>query len=235
MKISLVIPAYNEEQRLGPFLETVARYHARHPQELREVLVVDDGSIDATVRVAERFAAKIPSLKVLRHGTNRGKGAAVQTGVLAARGEYIVFMDADGATPIGELPKMAQALTRSPIAVGNRWMPGARTDRHSLLRRVAGTVYRRYMGFFGLREIDTMCGFKGYHRSVARTLFSRLQEPRWLFDTEIAFRAVQQGYAVTNFPIRWESKEGSKLSAAALLKTAWHIWPLIRRLKKSAP
>lgn len=218
MRLSLVIPAYNEEKRLPAFLKSLAGY------QLDEVIIVDDGSTDRTAQVAQGFS-------VLHHEKNRGKGAAVKTGVMAAQGDYIVFMDADGAAPITELPKMLAALEKADIAIGNRWMAGAKTQRHSGLRKISGWVYRKYMSLFGLGAIDTMCGFKGYRASVARDLFKDLHEERWLFDAEIAYKAVQRGYRIKNFPITWESKDGSKLDTKTLLKTALQIWPLIQRIK----
>ncbi len=234
MRLSLIIPAYNEEQRLNSFLQSVVNYAVRNPEELYEVIVIDDGSTDNTARLVQRYAERLPRLRLLRHQHNRGKGAAVQTGVMAAEGEYIVFMDADGATAITELPKMIRVLGEAHIGIGNRWMKGAVTYRNSLLRRFAGWIYRRYMGLFGLGRIDTMCGFKGYRRDVARKLFSNLIEERWLFDTEVAYKAVQAGYTSKNFPITWESKDGSKLNLLTLLKSALHIGPLIRKIKRSA-
>ncbi|MEX1997097.1 MAG: dolichyl-phosphate beta-glucosyltransferase [Candidatus Andersenbacteria bacterium] len=232
MKTSLIIPAYNEEHRLEPFLESIRIYLQHHRSDIYEIIIIDDGSTDATANIAKKYQRSLPMLRLLQHPTNQGKGAAVQTGVLTARGDYLIFIDADGATDISELPKMLAALATAPIAIGNRWLPGAQTIRHTWLRRLAGWVYRTYMRLYGLGRIDTMCGFKGYHRPVARELFTALQEKRWLFDTEIAYRAVHQGYLIKNFPIRWESKDGSKLASSALLKTAFRIWPLIRRLKK---
>lgn len=231
-KLSLIIPAYNEEKRLGPFLTSIVRYVARHRSEFREILVVDDGSTDATRQITQKFQKRLPLLRLLRHQTNRGKGAAVQTGVLAARGDFVVFMDADGATPITELPKMIQALSEAQVAVGNRWMSGARTERHSALRRLSGWVYRTYMRLFGLGNIDTMCGFKGYHRAIARDLFTTLLDKRWLFDAEVAYRARRRGYTIVNFPIFWESKDGSKLDTGTLIKTAFQIWPLLWKIKR---
>lgn len=231
MKVSLVIPAFNEEQRLVPFLESILKFKQRHPSDIYEVLVIDDGSTDATIDKVQNFKLRFPALKLLRHQTNRGKGAAVQTGVLAAKGDYVVFTDADGATPIAELTKMIESLRLTPVAVGNRWMKGAKTERHSFLRTLSGWVYRTYMKLFGLGAIDTMCGFKGYRADVAKSIFKDLQEPRWLFDMEVAYKVVQKNIPVTNFPIRWESKQGSKLSTFTLLKTSFEIWPLIRRIK----
>ena len=229
MSISLIIPAYNEEKRLGVFLQSIVDY-SNQQQGIREIIVVDDGSTDATVSVAEKFSRRLP-LRVLRHVINKGKGTAVRTGVMAARGDCVIFMDADGATPITELPKMTDALKEAQVAIGNRWMAGSQTYRHSLLRRLAGFIYRRYMRLFGLGQIDTMCGFKGYHSAIARKLFSNLQEERWLFDAEVAYKAVRAGYTIENFPIKWESKDGSKLDTKTLLKTAFKIWPLINKIK----
>ncbi|MCH8748189.1 glycosyltransferase family 2 protein [Patescibacteria group bacterium] len=233
MKLSLVIPAFNEEQRLGSFLASISSYAARHRNQLREILVVDDGSTDRTVAVAKSYQSRLPGLKILHHQKNQGKGAAVKTGVMAARGDTIVFIDADGATPITELPKMITALTQADIAVGNRYMPGAKTDRGSSLRSLSGWVYRTYMKLFGLGAIDTMCGFKGYQRQVARDLFNPLLESRWLFDTEIAYKSVRRGYRTKNFPIRWTSMAGSKLDTKTLIKSALLIWPLVQKIKKN--
>jgi glycosyltransferase involved in cell wall biosynthesis len=233
VSVSLIIPAYNEEKRLVPFLETVLSYTREHPRDITEILVVDDGSTDRTSSLAHGFEEKIPGLKVITQPRNQGKGAAIQTGVMAARGDLIIFMDADGATPISELPKMIAALQTADIAVGNRWLPGADTERHSPLRQLSGWVYRTYMRAFGIGHIDTMCGFKGYHHEVGQDLFSGLEEKRWLFDTEIAYKAVRRGYTTANIPIHWTSQDGSKLSTFTLVKSALQIWPLISRLRRA--
>jgi dolichyl-phosphate beta-glucosyltransferase len=232
MKISLVIPAFNEEQRIQPFLHSIVNYLRQHPAALQEIIVVDDGSSDNTFARVKKFESSLPQLKVVRLTTNVGKGAAIQQGVNRATGNYIIFMDADGATAITELPKMVAALAQAPVAIGNRWLPGAQSARHSLIRQFAGWTYRTYMRLFGLGAIDTMCGFKGYHANVAHTLFNNLLEKRWLFDTEVAYKAVQAGLPIENFPIAWESKDGSKLSLRDQLIIAFQIWPLINRIKQ---
>lgn len=232
-KLSLIIPAYNEEKRVAPFLASLALYVKNHPDDIAEIIVIDDGSNDNTAIIANEAGASLAGFRLISHEKNQGKGAAVQTGVMAATGEMIVFMDADGATDIGQLPNMISALNQSDIAIGNRWMCGAQTQRHSLLRAVSGLLYRNYMALFGLGNIDTMCGFKGYQANVAKSLYDNLQEKRWLFDTEIAYRAVKSNYSINNFPIRWESKDGSKLDIATLITSALKIFPLIRRLKNT--
>ncbi len=229
-QLTLIIPAYNEEQRLRPFLESIVEFNQTN-QLISEIIIVDDGSSDQTAAIAQAFRSRLP-LRVLRHHHNRGKGAAVRTGIKAARGNLVVFIDADGATPITELPKMYTALQRSDIAIGNRWIKGAVTERHSALRKLSGYIYRSYMKLFGLGAIDTMCGFKGYKKHVARALFADLIEDRWLFDTEIAYKAIRRGYKIINFPIHWESKDGSKLDTKTLIISALQIWPLIRKINK---
>jgi glycosyltransferase involved in cell wall biosynthesis len=234
MSLSLIIPAYNESKRLPNFLDSIVLYCNNNPGTIDEVIVVDDGSSDDTATLAQSYADALPQHRLLQHPKNRGKGAAVQAGVMAASGDLIVFMDADGATSIEELPKMIAALKDGQVTVGNRWMKGAQVARHSPLRALAGWVYRLYMSLYGLGDIDTMCGFKGYRKDVARDLFSHLLEERWLFDTEVAYKAVRRGYSVRNFPIRWESKDGSKLGTWTLIKSGLMIWPLIRRIKKQS-
>lgn len=236
MKVSLVIPAYNEEKRLPAFLDTVLGYARAHPNHLHETIIVDDGSFDKTkdtvIRRLDQRIQTILKLNLIQFSKNQGKGAAVQAGVMAATGDVIVFTDADGATPITELPKMIEALGNADIAIGNRWLSGAHVKKSTPLRHFAGWIYKTYMSLFGLGKIDTMCGFKGYQRAVARDLFSDLKEKRWLFDTEIAYKAIQHGYKIKNFPIEWESKDGSKLDTMTLIKSGLQILPLILKMNR---
>lgn len=222
VRLSLIIPAYNEEERLGTFLDDLVRYQSHMTGYLHEILVVDDGSTDGTAALAERYAERLP-LTIIRLRENRGKGAAVRKGVLAATGDAVVFMDADGATPPDELPKMRQALDRFPIVVGNRWVPESQVTDRAPFRAFSGWVYRTYVGLFGLRGIDTMCGFKGFRREVARSLFAHLLHERWLFDTEVMLRARRRGVPIAHIPISWTSKHGSKLRPAALARSFFEI------------
>lgn len=232
MNVSLIIPAYNEEKRLRPFLESIKTQLQKTPTLLYEIVVVDDGSRDHTKAVAESYQNDISILKVMSHPQNQGKGAAVRTGVLSATGDYIIFMDADGATDASEIPRLLEHLKTADIVIGNRFLPGAKTDRHSALRTLSGYTNRVYMRLFGLGDIDVMCGFKGYTKAAARDLFGNLMENRWLFDTEIAYKAVRKKYRIINLPITWESKDGSKLPTRTLIKSAFQILPLILRVNK---
>lgn len=224
MHVSLVIPAFNEEERLPPFLRQLATWNGGRGI-LAEVLVVDDGSADRTAEVAAAFRDRLP-LRVIRFHENRGKGAAVRAGVLAVRGDPVVFMDADGATAPDELPKLLRALEKSPIAVGNRWIRGSEVIGREPFRALSGWIYRAYVGLFGLRGIDTMCGCKGFRREVAQDLFARLLDERWLFDTEVMLRARRKRYAIANVPIAWTSKHGSKLRLSTLLRCSVQL-PLL--------
>lgn len=232
MKVSLIIPAYNEEKRLPEFLDSVIAYKRQHPDRIYEVVIVDDGSTDSTRMYVQRQVSQNTNLTLVTLPENKGKGVAIREGINVATGDVVVFIDADGATPIAEMPKMITALGSADIAVGNRWMSGAHVHKSTALRHFAGWAYKIYMGMFGLGSVDTMCGFKGYKLSVAQDLFSNLIEERWLFDTEVAYKAAQQGYTVQNFPIDWESKSGSKLNTFTLVKSGLRILPLIRKIRK---
>lgn len=237
VRLSLIIPAYNEEGRLGAFLDDLVRYRTHHGGFLHEILVVDDGSTDCTATLAEQYSGRLP-LTVIRLPTNRGKGAAVRAGVLRATGDAVVFMDADGATRTEELGTMQQTLDRCPVVVGNRWMPGSHVTHRTLFRTFSGWVYRTYVGLFGLRGIDTMCGFKGFRREVARTLFKHLLHERWLFDTEVMLRARQRGVPIAHIPISWTSKHGSKLRSLVLARSFFEIPFLalrVARERRTAP
>ncbi len=237
VRVSLVIPAFAEERRLPSFLSELATWNTEH-RTLTEVMVVDDGSADGTAAVAESFRDRLP-LRVIRFPENRGKGAAVQAGVRAATGDAVIFMDADGATGPEELPAMLTALERAPVAVGNRWLPGAAVREREPFRALSGWVYRTYVGLFGLGGIDTMCGFKGFRREAAQALFARLLHERWLFDTEIMLRARRRGYRIENFPISWTSKHGSKLKPSVLVKALVEIprlaWRVAREPQSVTP
>lgn len=232
--LSLVIPAYNEARRLPPYLASVRPYlDARYPGGY-EVLVVDDGSEDDLRDVLAPRQADWPELIVLRHPANRGKGAAVRTGMLAARGEWLLFADADGATPIDQEAKLCEAIQRgADAAVGSRLIADAEvTRRRTWGRGLAGRLFASLARWWlGISVRDTQCGFKMFRREAGRKLFSLGEESGYLFDLELLVLADRLGYRVAEVPVNWADVPGGHLSLVRnlcpILRRLWHL----RRLR----
>ena len=214
--ISIVIPAYNEEKRLPGTLERVNCYLDGGGWEFAEVLVVDDGSRDATLEIAERFAARAARVRVLRNPGNRGKGYSVRHGMLEAKGQWALFSDADLSAPIEELEKLWAAAEKAnaPVAIGSRALDRSLIGVHQNgLRETAGKLFN-----FGVRTItglhvwDTQCGFKLFEARAAHEIFSRQQLERFGFDVEVLFIARRLGYAAVEVPVRWNDVPGTKVS-----------------------
>lgn len=223
--VSVVIPAYNEEARIGSTLRRLREYLTAQAYEW-EVVVVDDGSRDATGSIVRR---ELPEALVIRHDPNRGKGATVRSGMLAARGKYVVFIDADMATPIGELPRLLEQLERgADLAVGVRHWPDGRDyrDLEPPLRRLFGRAFNLAVRGLGLASVrDTQCPFKVFPQAVAQRLFTRAQIDSIVFDVEILFLARRQGLRVATVPVVWENVAGSRMHV-----TARHAWVVVRDL-----
>ena len=234
LAVSVILPAYNEARRLPPYLTTVRAYlDQRYPDQC-EVLVVDDGSNDGLQAVVESFAADWPALRCLRHAQNRGKGAAVRTGVLAARGARVLFADADGAAPIAEESRLTAALDAgADLAIGSRLAPATEVQR--LRGRVRGLAGRCFAALarraLRLSFHDTQCGFKMFRREAAHRLFTLLSETGYLFDLELLALANRLGYRVAEVPIHWQEVPGGHLSLARELpRVLIRLWRLRRRL-----
>ena len=210
--VSLVIPAYNEEARLGPTLAHCARYLSASPWSW-EIVVVDDGSTDGTLALCRRMAAEIPALRIVETSPNRGKGHAVRAGVLAARGAAIVMYDADGSTPVAEIGKLVAPIARgeTPIAIGSRYVGGRRTDQPRWRRvwsRLANFVMQRTL-VPGI--VDAHCGCKAFAADAARDLFGRSTVDGWSFDLEILALAARLGYRVTEIGVEWRDDRRSRV------------------------
>jgi len=233
--LSLVLPAYNEAARLPPYLASIRRHLERRYPGGYEVIVVDDGSTDGLGRVLEQTAAGWPQLRWIRHAQNQGKGAAVRTGMLAARGQLVLFADADGATPIAEESRLAAAIRAgADLAVGSRLVAaaGARRSRN-WLRGLAGRMFallaRRLLR---LPVRDTQCGFKMFRGDVARHLFSLLRERGFLFDLEVLGLARRLGYRTVEVPIDWREVPGGHFSPARQFpKLMADLRRILRRLR----
>lgn len=208
---SVVIPAYNEALRLPPFLDTVVAYFEGR-DEPYEVVVVDDGSRDGTSQVVE--GRRHASVRVIRREVNGGKGTAVRTGMLSARGAYRLFADADGATPIEELKRLEAPLVGgADVVFGSRALrdPGVSVAarRHRVL---AGRVFNWLVVRLGLEGVcDSQCGFKAFTGPVAEQLFQALSTRGFAFDVELLLLARAVGYRIVEVPVNWADRSGSKV------------------------
>jgi dolichyl-phosphate beta-glucosyltransferase len=203
--VSIVIPAYNEAERIGPTLEAVARWANAYPGAV-EVIVVDDGSPDGTLAAADAFRGYIENLVLLRYTPNRGKGYAVKTGMLAARGRYRAFMDADNSIPVEHLEKALPLLEAGvPVVIGSRKVPGAKADhKPPLFRRVWSRISNgAVQGMLVPGIHDTQCGFKAFTAEAAERIFPRVTLPGWAFDLEALAVARHLGLAVREIPVSW--------------------------------
>jgi dolichyl-phosphate beta-glucosyltransferase len=211
--ISVVFPAYNEQERIGASLDK-ARAWLEERQPEHEVLVVDDGSSDDTAAVVRGHAADWPRLRLIQLGRNMGKGAATRRGVMEADGRWILTSDADLSTPIHETARLLAAGQRAPVVIGSRSIDGANiTQRQPLYRVAMGRAFNR-----ATRMVtpgghnDTQCGFKLYRRDVGRALFSQLTIDGFAFDVEVLYLAHALGYDVAEVPVTWHNDERSSVN-----------------------
>jgi dolichyl-phosphate beta-glucosyltransferase len=211
---SIVIPAYNESARLGATLERVLAYvHAQGWNA--EVIVVNDGSRDTTAEIVKSFAAKNPILRLVENPGNRGKGYSVRNGMLNARGEILLFSDADLSSPIEEAPKLLAALEQgADIAIGSRWLRSeTQTQRQPLHRQLFGRIFNLLLHLtLGLKFKDTQCGFKAFKQPAARAIFPLQKIERWGFDPEILFLARKFGFKVKEIPVVWGHSGGTRIN-----------------------
>ena len=219
--LSLIIPAYNEEQRLPATLERMAEYLARRDFSY-ELLVVDDGSRDGTRDLVRAFAASHDWVRLVQyddddgHPLNRGKGFAVRSGVFHAAGRDVLFSDADLSTPIEEMEKLLPLITRGDcdIAIASRGLPESNLAIHQpWYRELMGRTFNKLVQSVAVPGIlDTQCGFKAFRGDVAKRLFGLAQIDGFGFDTEILFLARKFGYRVSEIPVTWVHKDDSRVN-----------------------
>jgi dolichyl-phosphate beta-glucosyltransferase len=213
--ISVVIPAYNEHDRLPATLERIREYMDAAGEEY-EVIVVDDGSVDSTVAIVEASAQSWAQLSVIALPRNQGKGAVVRAGMLRARGEHRLFSDADLSTPIEELPRLRERLVGAcQVAIGSRALPGSTIGVHQPGRReMMGRTYNRLVQLLVLPGLhDTQCGFKVFTAEAATVCFEPLRIRGFGFDAEALVRARRQGWEIAEVPVCWSHREDSRVSA----------------------
>lgn len=231
---SIVIPAYNESARITATLESIGAY-ARDQRWDLEVLVVNDGSRDNTVAVVESIARTHPFIRVIENPGNRGKGYSVRNGMLQARGDILLFSDADLSSPIEEAHKLFDAIAAgADLAIGSRWLrPELQTERQPLLRQIYGRLFNLLLRVvLGLKFRDTQCGFKAFRRDAAHAIFPLQRIERWGFDPEILYLARRLRYRSVEVPVRWAHSAGTRLHPIRdgirmgweVLRVRWYAW-----------
>ena len=211
--LSIVVPSYNEEARLPGTLERIALYiRAQRPNT--EVIVVDDGSNDGTARVAETFKENIANLRVLSNEVNRGKGYSVRRGSLEARGEVVLFTDADLSAPIEEAERLLGGLQNCDVAIGSRAMNRKLIEaRQSVFREFAGILFNKVVRIIlRLPFVDTQCGFKAFRRERCTIIFEQQTIERFGFDPELLYLARHHGLSTVEVPVRWAHSPATKVS-----------------------
>ena len=212
-ELSIVVPAFNEELRLSASLGKIAAY-VREKRPNTEVIVVDDGSADRTVAVAESWRDRIEQLRVVSNGVNRGKGFSVRRGSLEARGTIVLFTDADLSSPIDEGEKLLAALQSHDVAIGSRAVDRSLIEVHeSLFREFAGIIFNRIVRLIlRLPFVDTQCGFKAFRREKCRIIFEQQTIERFGFDPELLYLARHHGLSIAEVSVRWAHSPATKVS-----------------------
>jgi len=211
--LSVVIPAYNEAQRILPTLKSFHHYLSTQPLSF-EIVVVSDGSTDATVACVQAFSIQNPEVRVIDYKYNKGKGYALRMGLLDAKGKWCVFSDADGSTPIEEVEKLLLPLHAgtADVVIGSRYIKGATiTHKQPYYRRVWSRLSNKIMQRFLLPGIvDPHCGFKAFTQEAAQALFSNAEVNGWSFDLEILALARKFNLRITEVPVTWSNDDKSK-------------------------
>lgn len=213
-QLSIIIPAYNESADIEAAMLGATAY-LTHAGLAGEVIVVDDGSADNTAELVAQFAQSHPIVRLLRNERNRGKGYSVRRGALEARGDVILFSDADTSTPLAEAAKLLEAIRAggADVAIGSRALPESDLARpQPWFRRVMGWVFRNLVRLLVLRGFrDTQCGFKAFRGEAAREVFRRQTLEGFAFDVEVLLISRQLGYHIEEVPVRWLDSHDSRV------------------------
>jgi dolichyl-phosphate beta-glucosyltransferase len=236
---SIVVPAYNEVERIGSSLARMLEYFDAQSYSY-EILIVDDGSTDGTLPFVKEATADHDQVKVLHYDGNKGKGYAVRHGITRAAGNFILFSDADLSTPIEEVEKLFAHLKQgSEVAIGSRDVAGSKLEKHqSALRELGGKVFNRIVQMLAVPGIhDTQCGFKLFTRAAAQNIFTRCQVDNFSFDVEALYIARQLGYSIAEVPVSWHHVEGSKVvlwrDSLRMFKTLFRIRATDYQIKRA--
>lgn len=213
MKLSVIIPAYNEESRIGKTLDVMGEYLATQPYKY-EVIVVDDGSNDRTGQIVKEKEDNIPNLRLIENDMNRGKGYTVRYGVSLAKGEVVLFFDADSSTPIDQVEKFWPMFEQGfSVCIGSRSLPDSNVEVHQpWFRENMGRVFNLFVRMIAIRGfVDTQCGFKAFSAEAAKVVFDRQTLSGFGFDVELLFIAKKHGFSIAEVPIKWIDSPDSRV------------------------
>jgi glycosyltransferase involved in cell wall biosynthesis len=223
--LSIIIPAYNEEQRITETLLDID--HKMSGQTFGyEILIVNDGSTDNTVSVVEKLQKQIPKLFIINNSENRGKGFAIKQGMLKAIGDFRLFMDADNSTKIDEVFKMLPYFNQGfDVVIGSRYIDGSEIVIKQPLKRIFfGRIFRIITHMLiPLGVTDLVCGFKIFTAKSAETIFPKQTIFRWSFDVEILTIAKKNGFKIKELPVRWKDNAKSRVNFSGMLKSFLEI------------
>jgi len=232
--LSVVIPAYNEQERLKRFIPGIVEFLQAKGKPF-EIVVVNDGSKDDTAPVARELSRTFPMLRLIDLNPNRGKGGAVKAGMLDAHGEYVLFTDADQSTPIDEVDKLLAKMERDgyDMAIGSRSMPGARVEQPQVwYRALAGKLFGVGTRSFCIRGIhDTQCGFKAMKHDVAQKVFPRVTSNTAIFDIEMLVVATRERYRIAEVAVKWVHDPDTRIPYNT--KRAIKIWLELFRINRA--
>lgn len=228
MRLSIVVPAFNEEKRIYKILDAILGYFKDKPGYTYEVLVVDDGSTDKTADVVRERMKSWPNLKSLSYGVNKGKGYAVRYAMLRAKGDIRMFSDADNSTPFEEIDKFIPLLEDGlcDVAIGSRSMDESKVIvAQSWIKTFAGRLGKDFANILlGLDIKDTQCGFKCFTADTVRALFPKIKQDGWSFDMEFLFLAKRHGLKVKEVPVRWINDTDSRVKPLDYIKVLMQVF-----------
>jgi dolichyl-phosphate beta-glucosyltransferase len=213
IKLSIVIPAYNEADRFNRTLPQIINFF-KSKKYSKEIIIVNDGSTDNTIAVVAKYQKQTQLIKLVNHKKNQGKGSALRTGIARSVGEWVLFMDADLSTPLKELDNFWPQAKDYPIIIGSRKMTGAKVTKHqSFLRENLGKIFTFLTNNIATRDLsDITCGFKMFKGLIARDLFSKSVLNDWSYDAEILFLAQKNHHQIKEVPVHWQDDPRTKVN-----------------------